>query len=122
MRRLLGTLLAAACALAAAPAADARSSYCSPTGDYCYGVQQRDGVWRISLHTFSFRGRVRTCVTAPDGSRACRRFRVREQRGGIYGFRVRWSRWFPNRGLGRYRVTFAVGGSKIGPGVSFRRG
>lgn len=102
-------------------AAAASSSYCSETGDYCYRAAKVRGSWRISLSTFSFQGRVRTCVTAPDATRTCRRFRVREGKYGIYSFDVRWSKHFPNRGRGRYRVAFFVQGNRIGPGVSFRR-
>lgn len=101
--------------------ASASSSYCSPTGDYCHSAVKRDGVVRIMLHTFSFRGRVRVCVTDPDRERSCKRFRLRARRDGIFGFRVRWSRHFPNGGRGTYRVRFRYGGSQLGPADRFRR-
>jgi hypothetical protein len=37
------------------------------------------------------------------------------------GMNARWSAHFPNRGAGRYRVRFFVGGAAIGPSVAFTR-
>lgn len=117
-------VVAANVALGAAPsAASAAAAYCSPTGDYCYGASKRTGVWRISLRTFSFRGRVKTCVKGPDDKRTCRQFRLApdDQLPDIFAFDARWSAHFPNLGAGRYRVQFYAFGSRIGPGVSFSR-
>ena len=122
-RRLLAATLAVTAAAAVAPAsAGAASSYGSPTGDYCHSAQKRGGVVRLALETFSFRGRVRVCVTAPGGETSCKRFRLREREAGTYGFRVRWSRHFPDEGAGTYRVAFRYGGSRVGPRDTFRRG
>jgi hypothetical protein len=124
MRRLALLSVVSAVLLAGLPAAaQARSGYCSPTGDYCTQVKKRSGVWRITLQTFAFRGRVRTCVTTPAGERTCRRFRLRAipAAGGLYGFDARWSRHFPDRGAGTYRVRFTYGGSTLGPRLTFTR-
>ena len=100
--------------------ASAASAYCSPSGDYCYAAKKRSGVVRLSLDTFSFRGRVRVCVETPDSDVDCRRFRLRSRGDGLYGFSVRWSRHFPTAGRGRYDVDFYKFGSRLGSGVSFR--
>jgi hypothetical protein len=109
---------------AAAPAATA-SGYCSPTGDYCYSARVRNGAVRLVLGTFSFRGRVRVCVTPPGGGTPdCKAFRLGGTGNGIYEVDVKWSAHFPRRGPGTYRVTFApaaTGGAKLGPGATFRR-
>lgn len=130
LRRAACTALAASVLIAsggAAPApAAAASSYCSPTGDYCYSAGVRKGAVRLVLGTFSFRGRVRVCVTPPDGDTPdCRAFRLGKTKNGIYEVDVKWSAHFPRRGPGTYRVTFApatTGGAKLGPGATFRRG
>jgi hypothetical protein len=44
------------------------------------------------------------CVRAPDGTRACKRFKAVVETGGLTALRVRWSRHFPDRGAGVYRV------------------
>ncbi len=116
-------MLAAAALLAAsAPPAAAASSYCSTTGDLCYGVlADRPPVkLRITLAAKYF-SRYRLCVTGPDGERDCRRFAVRRGEQGIYQSTVRWSRHFPNRGSGRYRVRYLAGGDALGPAVTFTR-
>ncbi len=130
LRRAVCTVLAAASVLiasggaATAPAA-AASSYCSPTGDYCYSATLRGGAVRLGLSTFSFRGRLRVCVTPPaGGSRDCRTFRLRRTSDGIFQVDVKWSAHFPRHGPGTYRVSFApatTGGAKLGPGTTFRR-
>lgn len=125
MRPLLASaVITALVLLAAAAPASARSSWCSPSGDACTSVPKRDGVQRLRLGTFSFRGKVKVCVTPPRGSVRCRSFSLREGRRGIYEVDVRWSASFPDRGAGTYRVTFrpdATGGRKYGPTLSFRR-
>jgi hypothetical protein len=122
MRRPLLALSIALGALAlGAPAASAASSYCSSTGDVCYAARAAGGVVRLRLDTFSFTEPVRVCVTPPRGARSCKSFRVFPRAGGIMGMNARWSAHFPNRGAGRYRVRFFVGGAAIGPSVAFTR-
>jgi hypothetical protein len=106
--------------LAPGPAA-AASTYRSTTGDVCYSARRVDGVLRLRLDTFSFAVPVRVCVTPPRGARACRSFRLFRRAGGLRGMNARWSAHFPDRGAGRYRVRFLVGGTAIGPSVSFTR-
>lgn len=121
MRRLI-PLLALTGALLALTAGPAMANgYCSPTGDYCMSAAKKKGAVRISLATFSFRGRVRVCVTAPDGAKACKRFELELRRpdADVYSFDVRWDRYFPDGGAGRYRVRFSQQGNRIGRVLRF---
>jgi hypothetical protein len=107
--------------LAFAGAAEARERYCSPTGDYCTSVARIHGAVFLRLGTFSFRGRVRICVTDPEGKQVCRRFLLRRVPGRtLYEVKVRWHQRYPNAGPGTYRVTFRVGATRLGPVLTFR--
>ena len=121
LRRILPALVLLALVLPAS--ANAASSFCSPTGDFCYSAKKRDGVVRLGLGTFSFRGTVDVCVTAPDKTRSCKPFRLLERRG-FYEIDARWSAHFPRKGPGTYRVTFAARqvGTTFRPAVTFRLG
>jgi hypothetical protein len=124
MRRTLlltTTFLVLGAAGAAPAAASERSTYCSVSGDVCYGVVTAAPVrLRITLAAKYF-DRFRLCVTGPDGRRDCRSFAVRSEAHGLFGATVRWSRSFPNRGHGTYRVRWLDGAQPLGPPVSFRR-
>jgi hypothetical protein len=75
----------------------------------------------LRLGTFSFRGRVRVCVADPSGRRVCRRFLLRRvPRRTLYEIKVRWHQHYPKGGPGTYRVTFRVGGTRLGPVLAFR--
>lgn len=125
MRRLLLPLTLSLLALLAfAPGASARSSYCSPSGDFCYGLNgDRDPKLMLNMAAEYF-PKARICVTPPDGTaRTCKTYKVKLH-GTIYGVRVRWSAKFPNRGSGKYKVKFYSAGTTsegLGPSVSFRR-
>ncbi len=115
-------VLAAALALVVLPAAaDARSSYCSPTGDYCTSVKKTGDDVLLRIGTFSFDGAYRLCVRAPDGTARCERFRLLRSRAGIYSSTKSWRRHFPDRGAGVYRVRWQKAGANLGPRLSFRR-
>jgi hypothetical protein len=125
MRRLLPPLLIALLAsLALAPSASARTAYCSPSGDFCYGHSgERDP--KISLNMAArYFPKARICITPPDGAeRTCKTYKVRDL-GNVFGVRVRWSAKFPNHGPGKYKIKFYSAGSTsegLGPSVSFRR-
>ncbi|CAA9579448.1 MAG: hypothetical protein AVDCRST_MAG88-3153 [uncultured Thermomicrobiales bacterium] len=115
------SILAVVLLLLPVAAADARSSFCSPTGDYCTSVQKKRSDVLLRVATFSFRGSVRICVRAPDGAATCKRFRLLRGRAGIYASTKSWKRHFPNLGRGVYRVRWQVAGANLGPRLSFRR-
>lgn len=120
MRRATLTLIAGPrAALTVSAPAQARSGYCSSSGDVCYSAKRVGGRLLLVLDTFSFQGRVRACVKPPTGVTSCRSFRTRARAMGIYGIRARWSAHFPNRGAGTYGATFSYGGTTLGPAVSF---
>ena len=103
------------------PAA-ARSHFCTG-GDTCIAVTRAGGVIRLAIGTSPLAGRrYRLCVTAPEKSRTCRRFRlVTGADDAIAGSNVRWSRHFPRKGPGKYFVRWALGGgSNFLPALDFR--
>jgi hypothetical protein len=122
--RLVCTLLVAAALLAGAAAtAEARSSFCSPTGDLCYGARGKGATVRLQITLIAhFFDRYRLCVTAPGGTPRCRRFRVHPAAGGTFASTVRWSAHFPFEGPGTYRARWRSGGHALGPAVSFLEG
>ena len=114
-------LLVLAAPSVVAAAAEARSTYCSPSGDLCYGALKRGGrvYLQIDLAARYF-SKYSLCVTPPRGRGECNSFRIRK-RGALYGSTVRWSLHFPNRGRGTYRARWRLEGDPLGPSVSFRR-
>jgi hypothetical protein len=119
VRRLLlvGVVVAAA---ALAPAAAAKVSYCSPSGDYCTSVKKVNSVRFLSVTSFAFGGRVKICVRDPKGGRVCRAFRLAKS-GPAYVLNIRWRRHYPDRGAGTYRVSFFLGAQRLGPVLAFVR-
>jgi len=99
-----------------AEAGGAASWTCLPGGATCASIK-RDGdeaILRLGTYEpggdfaptrlWEVAGRYDICVRAPDGSRACKRFKAFVEEGGLTALRVRWSRHFPDRGPGVYRV------------------
>ncbi|HEY7707989.1 MAG TPA: hypothetical protein VH968_12555 [Gaiellaceae bacterium] len=119
IRAVLG-LAAVLAALAVTSSAAAASSYCSPTGDYCVSALRQSGAVFLQLRTFSFQGKVRVCVTSPQGKRTCKRFLPRPKGQGVYEVKVRWHRNFPRSGKGTYKVRFFYGTTPLGPVLTFR--
>jgi hypothetical protein len=119
MKRLL-LLTAVIGAAALAPAAAAKVSYCSPTGDFCTSVAKVRGVRFFRVTSFAFTGRVKICVRDPKASRVCHSFRLTNS-GPAYGLSIRWLRHYPDRGAGTYRVTFSLGTTRLGPVLAFVR-
>lgn len=120
MRRTVPLSLWLASFALPAASAQAASSYCPPSGDYCVEIVKRDGRVLFRIGTFSFRDYT-LCVTPPRGRGSCRDFRLRRDTHDVYRSVVRWDRHFPNRGAGAYAVRWKVAGARIGPVLSFRR-
>lgn len=95
------------------------ASYCSSSGDVCYGIFDDHRFIRFQL-TLAARyfSRYRICVRPPRGATLCKSFPVRRV-GSTYGGQVRWQRQFPNRGNGVYRVTWRRGTRALGPTLRF---
>jgi len=110
-----------ALALTAPGLAQARNtSYCSPTGDLCYGQVRgvRPVTLQISLFAKYF-GRYSLCVQRPGRARVCKSFSIRKM-GSLYGSRVIWRKYFPNQGRGGYRARWRQNGRPLGPTIHFR--
>jgi hypothetical protein len=119
-------VIAAACAalvLAVHPAAQAHrlpNQWCPKRSRYCLDVQKQNGHRFLSM----FRDgkgplRFHLCITAPDGSRACRHFRIYEGLGSYSNGWV-WREHFPDKGPGPYRVAWhTLEGERIGPVLGF---
>jgi hypothetical protein len=111
------------------PATNSRTiaSYCSPSGDVCFGVfSRRHKIYlRISTAAHYF-GRYNLCVRLlPPSSGAahalrCGSFPVFRQGGSTWGSTVNYARQYPVKVSGRYRVTWGQGGTRLGPPLYFR--
>jgi hypothetical protein len=116
MRLALVAVVLAAPAVAT-PAA-AKTTYCSPTGDYCTSAARVKHVRYLRLSTFSFRGQVKICVRDPRNLRTCHSYALRRS-GPLYEVVVTWKGHYPNPGPGVYRVSFFLGTTSLGPTLSF---
>ncbi len=125
MRRSIVLAVALALSLALAPGAQARGSFCSPSGDYCKGTSVEKGKRAIGLSAFALYAPGRAyelCVRDPRGDETCRTFRLSRGRYGIYSSKITWSAHFPtNGGKGRYRVRWDHAGLTYGPPLHFTR-
>ncbi len=125
--RLAGLLaLAAALGFLAAPASAAPAprtlaSYCSPSGDVCYGVVKRGGVIRFEITTAArYFTRYRLCVRSPAGRRSCGSFPMFRGAASTWYGTVRFRPTFPAGGRGVYRATWRLGTTPLGPALRFR--
>jgi hypothetical protein len=117
---LLAVTAAAALALlGGASAADQARlpSYCSPSGDVCYGIFKVSGThsFRLTLAARYF-SRYRICVKPVGRAATCKSFPVKT--GAQWGGKVSWERNFPHA-AGRYRVSWRQGTTRLGPVLSF---
>ena len=124
----LAVVLAAfSCALAAAsptaPRTKTIASYCSPSGDVCYGIFNRGGKVSLEITTAAkYFNRYTLCVrrTRPAAPQRCGSFPVFRQGGSTWASRVNYARQFPVKSPGRYRVTWKLGSGPLGPALQFR--
>ncbi len=120
-RSLLLALIAALVAVAPSAAADQSrvKSYCSTTGDVCYGIFKTGSVYsfRLTLAAKYF-PRYRVCVLPLGQQAMCKSFRVKKT-GAAWGGTVVWQRNYPVRGPRGYRVTWRQGATRLGPPLTF---
>jgi hypothetical protein len=96
------------------------ASYCSETGDLCFGVLDRSGAVSLEIDTFArYFDRYFLCVRPPRGSTTCKSFSIRKV-GRLYTSKVRWYGNFPARGAGTYVVTWKLRAHALGPALKFR--
>jgi hypothetical protein len=132
MRIRLATVAVLAAALAPAVASSATSpktiaSYCSPSGDVCYGVFNASGKVTLRITTAArYFGRYTLCVRLlPPQSdsahtRRCGSYPVFRQAASTWGSTIRYARQFPVNRAGRYRVTWSLTSGPLGPPLYFR--
>ena len=119
-RSFVGALLVAgALAGTIATPAQAKSMFCSPSGDYCQQVYKRGGDTILEIRAFADYGFDEVCVAKQ--TMVCRSIRLRRSSDGIYISRVNWDKRFPNHGKGTYRVRWLIDGSRVGAVLTFRR-
>jgi hypothetical protein len=107
--------------LALLASAAALASYCSPSGDVCYGVFAQGRVVQLRITTAArYFSRYTLCVKPPAGVLRCRSFPLLRQAGSTWGSTVRHARQFPVPGAGTYRVTWKLNGTALGPTLRFR--
>jgi hypothetical protein len=123
---LTAAVIAAVAPATATAAAPKRTlaSYCSPSGDLCYGVLDRSGAVYLEITTFArYFERYRLCVkppgTGPTARERCGSYPIR-RKGPVWGGQVKFGRNFPNVGPGVYRVTWRLGTQRLGPTLRFR--
>lgn len=118
-----------AVAVSGAPASSSEkkiATYCSTSGDVCYGIFDRAGKVYLRITTAAkYFKRYTLCVRLlPAGAGAehalrCRTFPLVGQAGSTWGSTVRYARQFPITQRGRYRVTWKLQ-QPLGPPLYFR--
>jgi hypothetical protein len=118
-----------AAAIAGVPIASAErtiASYCSTSGDVCYGVFNRRGKVFLRITTAAhYFNRYTLCVRLLGGSGAegvqrCGPFPIIRQGGSTWGSTVNYARQYPVRSRGRYRVVWMLASGPLGPALYFR--
>jgi hypothetical protein len=124
---MLSTALAASAAGPTAAPTKTLASYCSSSGDVCYGVFNRGGKVFLQITTAAhYFKRYSLCVrllpVATDALHAqrCGSFPVFRHGGGTWGSSINYARQYPVKRAGRYRVTWKLGSGPLGPPLTFR--
>lgn len=123
-------VLAVAVSGAAAPTRSPEkkiASYCSPTGDVCYGIFSRGGKVYLKITTAArYFKRYTLCVRflPANGGGAvhalrCGSYPVFRQAGSTWGSSIDYARQYPVTDPGRYRVTWKLQ-KALGPPLYFR--
>jgi hypothetical protein len=121
-------LAAAAISLVAASPASAAdrktlASYCSPSGDVCYGIVKRSRVVRFEITTAArYFARYTLCMRAPAslGKLRCGSFPMFRGRASTWYSSVRFRPTFPVGPRGVYRMSWRLGATPLGPTLRFR--
>lgn len=117
---LMVVVLAVVLPAVPAVANHAPESSCSGSGDVCTSATRVNGVIMLRISTAAnYFDRYTLCVTAPDASRVCKRFRMRPAAGGTYRGSVAWKRQFPMKGPGPYTVRWKLSGTALTPKLGF---
>jgi hypothetical protein len=124
---VLTTATSSVAASPTAPRSKTIASYCSSSGDVCYGIFNRSGKVYLRITTAArYFKRYNLCVRllppGTDGSHAqrCGSFPVFRQGGSTWGSSVNYARQYPVTDPGRYRVSWKLGSGPLGPPLRFR--
>ena len=102
-------------------AALALASYCSPSGDVCFGSTARSGAVRLQITTAArYFSRYTLCVRPPTGARRCGSFPMLRGGAGTWYSSVRLVKYWGDR-PGVYRVTWRIASGPLGPTLRVRR-
>jgi hypothetical protein len=103
------------------------ASYCSPTGDLCYGIFNRSGKVHLTISTAArYFKRYNVCVrpiplrSGPKYAERCGSFPLFRQSGSTWGSSVNYARQYPLTFAGTYRVVWKLGSQPLGPPLRFR--
>ncbi len=103
------------------------ASYCSPSGDVCYGVFERHRRVYLRITTAAhYFSRYTLCVRllppgpSADNALRCGSFPLFRGSLGTWVSSVNYARQYPVTLPGRYRVTWKSGGQALGPSLRFR--
>jgi hypothetical protein len=93
-------------------------SYCSKTGDLCFGIFRKQGAIFLDLTAAAkYFERYTLCVRTPKRRTTCRDFGLRRD-GPFFASHVRWHASFPTAGPGRYWVSWRLR-RPLGPSLWF---
>jgi len=105
----LSVLAAPASAAQSAPAGWVPvASYCSPSGDVCFGIRRKGDRIKLRLDSFVDFGAVSFCVKkAGSQHRVCRTRSLKPGDHDLYSASILWNRQFPTAGPQKRVVRFA---------------
>lgn len=84
------------------------ASYCSPSGDVCFGIRRSGDRVKLRLDSFVDFGDVSFCVKkAGAGHRVCRTRALKPRDHNLYFASILWNRHFPTAGPQKRVVRFA---------------
>lgn len=84
------------------------ASYCSASGDTCYGIQRWGDQIRLRLDTFVDFGSAEFCVRkARQSTGICRTRDLQPSRNSLYTAKIRWNTNYPSAGGQKRVVSFA---------------
>lgn len=99
---------AAATAPAQAPAGwSPVASYCSPSGDVCFGIRRKGDRVKLRLDSFVDFGDVSFCVKKAGGRYRCQTRTLQPRDHDLYFASILWNRYFPTAGAQKRVVRFA---------------
>ena len=124
---VLAVAIAAPAASPTAPRSKTIASYCSSSGDVCFGIFNRAGKVSLEITTAAkYFKRYTLCVRrvrpagGAESAQRCGSFPVFRQGGSTWGSRINYARQYPGTTPGKYRVAWKLGSSPLGPPLFFR--